>query len=84
MRKLTEIQAIGSIAVKKLRESKLEKGLPFMINTRSLPSNQAYLEYPNGSISIVQIFKSAYDFTLVKQLDTNEIQAVRSRYHLYK
>lgn len=78
MKNLSEIEVVGSRAVKKLRELKLKKGIPFMINSKQLPSNQAYLEYPDGSISIVQIYKSALDFTVVKKLDESEIEIVRS------
>lgn len=84
MKNLTEIELIGSNAVKKLRENKLQKGLPFMINSKTLPSNQAYLEYPNGSIAIVQIYKSAQEFTIIKELDIYEINNLRARYNLSK
>jgi hypothetical protein len=81
---LSEIELIGSNAVKKLRENKLQKGLPFMINSKNLPSNQAYLEYPNGSIAIVQIYKSAQDFTVIKELDIYEVSKIRTWYNLSK
>lgn len=84
MRKLTEIELIGTNAVRKLRENKLKNGHPFMINSSSLPSNQAFLEYPNGSIAIVEIYKSGFDFVIVKQLNPTEINSVRLKYNLFE
>ncbi len=84
MKNMSEIELIGTNAVRKLRENKLKNGHPFMINSNTLPSNQAYLEYPNGSIAIVEIYKSALDFTIVKQLDPIEITTVRLKYNLLK
>ena len=81
---MSEIEVIGANAVRKLRENKLQNGLPFMINSKFLPSNQAYLEYPNGSIAIVQIYKSAQDFTIIKQLSNNEINTIRIKHNLSK
>ena len=82
MKRLAEIEVIGTNAVKKLREKKLQNGLPFMINSKSLPSNQCYLEYPNGTIVIAQIFSSERDFTIVKKLNHNEVIILRNRYNL--
>lgn len=47
---LQNIEKKGTEAVKRLRIQKLEKGLPFIINSKELPSNQCYLEYPGGTI----------------------------------
>jgi hypothetical protein len=84
MKRLSEIEIIGYKAVKQLREQKLQRGLPFMINSKNLPSNQCYLEYPNGSITIVQIIPSAKDFTVIKQLNSSEINLVRTEFNLFE
>jgi hypothetical protein len=65
-----------------LRKSKLNKGLPFMINSRMLPSNQCYLEYPNGSIQLVTLCRNKNDFQVIKELDPEEENAFRKKYKL--
>ncbi|CAN5671829.1 hypothetical protein BH11BAC1_BH11BAC1_19240 [soil metagenome] len=82
MKGKSEIEVIGNNAVRKLREQKLKSGFPFMINTKNLPSNQCYLEYPNGSIAIVSIVKSARDFTVIRKLSNTETNAIRIEYNL--
>jgi hypothetical protein len=50
MTKLEEIQHLSSHVVRKLRKSKLAAGKPFMINSKNLPAQQSYLEFPDHSI----------------------------------
>jgi hypothetical protein len=64
---------VGAIAVRKLRKEKLEKGIPFMINVKGLPDYQSYLEYPDGSISLVILEPSKRDFVEIKKLSETEI-----------
>lgn len=52
MQKIEEIEKAGIAAVKKLRQKKLQSGIPFMINSKELPGNQCYLEYPDGSMML--------------------------------
>jgi len=84
MTELQKIEKTGTAAVKKLRIENLKKGMPFMINTKDLPGNQCYLEYPNGSIKLVAISKSAKEFTLIKQLSLSEESTIRNRFNLKK
>lgn len=53
------IEKSGTDAVRALRILKLENGLPFMINDPELPSNQCYLEYPDGKIILVILVQHA-------------------------
>lgn len=55
--------------IKVLRKVKLSQGIPFMINSESLPSHQCYLEYPDGSIKIVEANSKASDFKIIEELD---------------
>ncbi|HEX3934325.1 MAG TPA: hypothetical protein VHW43_06570 [Puia sp.] len=66
---MTLLQTIGkkgTDAVKRLRLQKLARGYPFMINTKDLESNQCYLEYPDGTIALVFLPKSATSFTAIR------------------
>jgi hypothetical protein len=72
----------GSDAVKMLRNDKLRKGMPFMINAKELPGNQCYLEYPDGKILLVAISSSGNDFLVLRELTTIENTDVRKRYNL--
>jgi hypothetical protein len=77
------LEARGNNAVKKLREANFEKGFPFLINSKDLPGNQCYLEYPDGRIALVCVqSKDAHDFTLIRELTHSEIEGVRKKYHL--
>lgn len=79
---LQNIQGKGTAAVKRLRTQKLAKGLPFMINSKELPSNQCYLEYPNGSIHLVTLSKTAREFDVIRELSIQESSRLRIRYKL--
>ncbi|MGN6437000.1 MAG: hypothetical protein ACTHMM_10725 [Agriterribacter sp.] len=70
----------GTNAVLKLREQKLKNGLPFMINTKELASNQYYLEYPNGSIKLISIIPSSQNINIVRELTKDEASKLRSRF----
>jgi hypothetical protein len=82
MTEIEEIEQKGTAAVKRLRIKKLERGHPFMINSKDLPGNQCYLEYPNGSIALVTISKSSKDFTVLRTLSLDEQNSLRARHHL--
>ena len=81
MTTLQEIEQIGNDAVKKLRLQKLRKGHPFMINSNDLPTDQCYLEFPEGSIKLVQLKNSAKDFTVLRTLSADEEQKIRRKYN---
>jgi hypothetical protein len=63
---------VGVIAVRKLRKEKLAMGIPFMINVKGLPDYHSYLEYPDGSISLVRLDSIKRDFFEVKKLSNIE------------
>ena len=81
MTALQTIEQIGSEAVKKLRLQKLRNGRPFMINSKDLPTDQCYLEFPDGSIKLVQLKNSAKDFTVLRTLSTDEEEKIRRKYN---
>lgn len=82
MLKRTEANNIGSIAVRELRFKKLSNGLPFMLNSLDLPSEQCYLEYPDGSIKLVRISKNTSEFITIKELTQKEISFIRIKFQL--
>ena len=82
MSTLQNIERKGTAAVKRLRRQKLAKGLPFMINSKELPSHQCYLEYPDGSIQLVALAENKQDFDLIRQLSTQESTQLRIRFKL--
>ena len=81
MTALQTIEQIGNEAVRKLRLEKLRKGHPFMINFKDLPTNQCYLEFPDGTIKLVQLKHSAKDFTILRVLSAEEEQKIRRKYN---
>lgn len=82
MGELEVIERIGTNAVKKLRESKLAAGLPFMINSKDLPSKQCYLEFPDHSIQIVTVSADAHSFITIQILEPQEADLIRLKYSL--
>lgn len=63
--------------IRALRKKKLSLGIPFMINSDDLPSYQCYLEYPDGSIKIVEANSKESDFKIIKELDFLNAEVLR-------
>jgi hypothetical protein len=72
----------ASNAIKNLRQSKLKNGLPFMINSDSLPSNQCYLEYPDGKIALVFLCRKISDFKTITNYSSEESDLIRKKFKL--
>lgn len=82
MGELDVLSAIGTNAVKRLRDEKLASGIPFMINSKDLPRKQSYMEFPDRTIEIVTVSADAHSFITIKTLDASEADAIRRRYNL--
>ena len=82
MRNIKETEALGIDAVKKLRRNRLKHGDFFMINSNSLPPDHCYLEYPGGSIKLVIYESGAKNFTVLRELETEEISTLREKFNL--
>ncbi len=54
LKSIEAMKQTGNAAVRRLRKQKFAKGLPFMINSRDLPQNESYLEYPDGRMVIIK------------------------------
>jgi hypothetical protein len=72
----------GTRAVKRLRVQKLRSGRPFMINSKTLPAGQFYIEYPSGMIKLAAITNSKRDYEILRELDQQEIAGLRTQYDL--
>lgn len=81
MTALQAIEQIGNEAVKNLRLKKLRNGHSFMINSEELPSDQCYLEFPDGSIKLAHLEKSGKEFTLIRTLSPDEEKSLRFKYN---
>lgn len=82
MQLFQEAGQIGKSTVKKLRSRKLENGLPFMINSKELAKGQAYMEYPDGTISLVIIAEGNRELILLRYLAPQEAALLREKYNL--
>lgn len=76
---LKHYEKAANLAIRKLRETKLRNGHPFMINTSELPSNEFYLEHPDGSINLTTICWKTYEYKIIKALNDKEIDALRKK-----
>lgn len=75
-----EIPVINPVRV--LRKSKLDNGVPFMINSETLPQGQCYLEYPDGSVCLVAISYKDSDFILIRKLTARQGESLLRKYNL--
>jgi hypothetical protein len=82
MTKTGELELLATNAVKKLRIKKLREGNPFMINSKTLPSSQAYLEYPNGRVVLVTCSSTLRDFVVLRELSAEESTMLRDKLNL--
>jgi hypothetical protein len=65
----TRLHKAGLEAVRLLRKKKHSQGLPFMINSNTLDTNQCYLEYPDGSIKIAEANTEKTGFVIIEEVD---------------
>ncbi len=79
---VSQLKKSGMAAIKNLRESKLKSGLPFMINAKTLPSDQCYLEYPDGSIALVTLSRKDNDFKVITEYSEDEGSLIRKQFKL--
>jgi hypothetical protein len=82
MSTLENIERLGTAAVGRLRRQKLSNGIPFMINSKDLPPDQCYLEFPDGSIKLTALLDNNRDFTMIRTLDEIESRQLRRRFNL--
>ena len=70
-------------AIIQLRKQKHKAGFPFMItDEEELLENQAYMEYADGHIEIVEFSKDYGNYTLLKILNAQETSILRQKYNL--
>jgi hypothetical protein len=80
--KIKQLEKSANEAIKNLHESKLKNGFPFMINSDDLPSNQCYLEYPNGSIRLVFLSRRTSDFETIIEYSLEESNLIRKKFFI--
>lgn len=75
-------KTIGS-ALTELRKEKHRSGFPFMVVDKLvLPDSQAFMEYQDGKVEIVEFTSDYNDYHVVKVLDHNDAMDFRLKYHL--
>lgn len=79
---IKQLEQSGIEAVRMLRKSKFKTGVPFMINSKDLPSTQCYLEYPDGYIKLVTIGEDKNDFTVIHELTLLQSDHIRKKYKI--
>ena len=66
-----------------LRKDKHDAGFPFMVtDAEALPQNYAYMEYPDGTVEIVEFSADYKDYRPVRILADQELTEFRERYRL--
>ncbi|HEY8931514.1 MAG TPA: hypothetical protein VIM55_20090 [Mucilaginibacter sp.] len=78
---ISKIKALDSV-IRKLRVDDLAQGHCFMIFDENLPEDEAYYEYPDGTIKIERLDKRNIEIprVVVKVLNKNEASAVKRRH----
>lgn len=82
LKSIEAMKQTGNAAVRRLRKQKFAKGLPFMINSRDLPQNESYLEYPDGRMVIIRVAGSLHNFIVVKEIPAEMSINIRRQYQL--
>ena len=80
--KIKKLEKSGMLAIKNLRESKFKLGLPFMINSIMLPSDQCYMEYPDGSVIHVKLSRRHNDFKVISEFTPQQGLEIRRKFNL--
>lgn len=66
-----------------LRQQKHKAGFPFMVTDASaLPENQAYMEYADGKVEIVEFTQDYKDYFVIRTLGIKEAADFRTKYRL--
>ncbi|MFD2522492.1 hypothetical protein [Emticicia soli] len=66
-----------------LRKQKHEAGFPFMVESYGeLPTNQAYMEYADGRVEIVEFDDKFQDYASIKELKGKDLSDFRQKYKL--
>lgn len=78
----TRLHKAGLEAVKLLRKQKHQAGLPFMINSNTLDPHQCYLEYPDGSMKIVEANSQKTDFIIVEDVNPQFVMRIKKKLKL--
>lgn len=53
-----------------------------MINSKFLPTNQCYFEYPDGSVALVSLSRKDNDFKIEIEYSTDEAIAIKKKHNL--
>ncbi|MCF0054980.1 hypothetical protein [Dyadobacter sp. CY356] len=70
-------------ALTELRKQKHQSGYPFMvIDKLALPDSQAFMEYQDGKVEIVEFTGDYNDYHLVEILNEQEAVDFRLKYNL--
>lgn len=75
-----EMEQAARRKIRQLRKQKHKLGRPFMINTDDLPSDQCYLEFPDGSIKIAKA--GVADFIIIGELDYLKAKMLKQELNL--
>jgi hypothetical protein len=77
-----EMERSALMAIKRLRLQKLRQGIPFMINSDILESDQCFLEFPDGIIKIAEAATKERDFLIVYEFSAAESNDLRKKLKL--
>ncbi|CAM4273275.1 hypothetical protein SAMN06265348_109305 [Pedobacter westerhofensis] len=72
------------ITIKTLRLKNFSNNLPFLMLSENLPEGQSYLEFPDGSMIIHEIFVvgSQTETRTIRKLTPKEADQIRNEYGL--
>lgn len=79
---IKQLEKSGMQAIKNLRAGKFKLGQPFMINSELLPSDQCYMEYPDGSVIHVKLSRQLNDFKIITAFTPQEGLEIRKKFNL--
>lgn len=69
-------------AIVQLRKQKHRGGIRLITDEDVLPESQAYMEYADGHIDVVEFSKDFRTYTFVKTLNKSEVRLIQEKYRL--
>ena len=80
--RLAELESIGGEALRKHRQDKLSRGLPFMINLNELQAGQFYYEYNDRKIELIVYSRERNKYNVLKVLSKAAVARFRKKHKI--
>jgi hypothetical protein len=74
-----DLEKSAQKAIQVLRKKKLEQGQPFMINSDILNTDQCFMEFPDGTLKVVEADSKGCDFRIVMDATPAMVKQIKKQ-----